>query len=53
LVELYEATSRPEEAAKWKQKLPEFEQKEEQRRTASTREAQSQDSSSRTNHPPK
>ena len=53
LVQLYEATGRLEDAAKWKQKLAEFEEKEEQRRTAITRETQSRDSSSKTNSPPK
>jgi hypothetical protein len=53
LVRLYEATSRPDHAARWKQKLAEFEQKEEQRRTAIAREAQSRDSGSKTNNPPK
>jgi hypothetical protein len=39
LVQLYEATKRPEDGAPWKQKLFEFEQKE-QSRTAAAREAQ-------------
>jgi tetratricopeptide (TPR) repeat protein len=50
LEQLYEAIGRPEDAARWKQKLAEFEQKEEQRRTAIAHEAQSRNLSSKTNH---
>ena len=53
LVQLYEATGRPDHVAKWKQKLAEFKEKEDQRRTAIAREAQSRDSASKPNRPPK
>jgi hypothetical protein len=53
LVQLYEATGRPDHAAKWKQKLAEFEQEEAQPRAAIAHEARTRDSNSKTNSPAK